>query len=179
MNGDHSLRVRSAIRHSIGNCQSAISNQQCSFGEVRVHVNPSDDVLRKLLSDAATIAMVGASSDPEKPSHGIMRKLQHAGYRVIPVNPKETEVLGERAYGSLEEVPDAVDIVDVFRRSEDTPPLADAAVKVGAKALWLQQGISNEQAATRAEANGLLVVMNACIGVTHTLLKIPKKTTTA
>jgi uncharacterized protein len=141
--------------------------------------NPPDDVLRKLLNEAETIAMVGASSDPEKPSHGIMQKLQHAGYRVIPVNPKETEVLGERAYGSLEEVPNPVDIVDVFRRSEDTPPLADSAVTIGAKALWLQTGISNEEAARRARAHGLLVVMDTCIGVTHTLLKVPRKTTTA
>ena len=141
--------------------------------------NPSDDVLRKLLSEAETIAIVGASSDPDKPSHGIMLKLQHAGYRVIPINPKETEVLGERAYGSLEEVPDPVDIVDVFRRPEDTPPLADGAATIGAKALWLQQGISNEEAARRAEAHGLLAVMDTCIGVTHALLKIPRKTTTA
>jgi len=141
-----------------------------------MHSNPPDDVLRQLLSEAETIAMVGASSDPDKASHGIMLKLQHAGYRVIPVNPKETEVLGERAYGSLEEVPNPVDIVDVFRRSEDTPPLADAAVTIGAKALWLQTGISNEEAARRAQAHGLLVVMDTCIGVTHTLLRIPTKT---
>jgi len=141
-----------------------------------MHTNPSDEQLRQLLVDADIIAMVGASSDPEKPSHGIMRKLQQVGYRVIPVNPRETEVLGEQAYGALEEIPDPVDIVDVFRRPEDTPPIADQAVRVGAKAIWLQVGISNDETAARAEAGGLLAVMDTCIAVTHTLLRIPKKT---
>ena len=130
------------------------------------HSNPTDQELTELLADAPIIAMVGASSNPEKDSHGIMRKLQSAGYRVIPVNPKETEVLGERAYASLVDIPDRVDIVDVFRRAEDTPPIADAAVKIGAKALWLQSGISNEETAARAKAGGLMVVMDTCIGVT-------------
>ena len=140
-----------------------------------MHTNPSDDEMRQLLIGAGTIAMVGASSDTEKSSHAIMRKLQQVGYRVIPVNPHETEVLGEKAYGSLEEIPDPVDIVDVFRRSEDTLPIADQAVRIGAKALWLQDGISNEDAASRAKAGGLLVVMDACIAVMHTLLRVPKK----
>ena len=140
-----------------------------------MHENPSDDELRQLLIGATTIAMVGASNDPEKASHGIMKKLQHVGYRVIPVNPKETEVLGERAYASLDEVPGPIDIVDVFRRSEDTPAIADQAVKAGAKALWLQSGISNEEAAARAKAGGLTVVMNACIGATHAVLQVPRK----
>jgi predicted CoA-binding protein len=141
-----------------------------------MHTNPSDEQLRQLLVDADIIAMVGASSDPEKPSHGIMRKLQQVGYRVIPVNPRETEVLGEKAYAALEEIPDPVDIVDVFRKPEDTPPIADQAVRVGAKAIWLQVGISNDETAARAEAGGLLAVMDTCIAVTHTLLRIPKKT---
>jgi predicted CoA-binding protein len=140
-----------------------------------MHQNPPDDVLRQLLIDAKTIAMVGASSDPEKSSNGIMRKLQQVGYRVIPVNPRETEVLGERAYRSLTDVPVAIDIVDVFRRSEDTPPIADDAVTIGAKALWLQQGISNEDTAARAEAGGLLVIMDACLATMHTLLRVPVK----
>jgi predicted CoA-binding protein len=88
------------------------------------HANPSDQVLTQLLTDATTIAMVGASSNPDKESHGIMRKLQSVGYRVIPVNPRETEILGERSYPSLIDVPERVDIVDVFRRAEDTPSIA-------------------------------------------------------
>src|SRR5947199_5682996 len=131
------------------------------------HANPSDQQLKQLLTDATTIAIVGASANPDKASYGIMQKLQHAGYRVIPVNPRETEVLGERAYPSLVDVPERIDIVDVFRRAEDTPSIADDAVTIGAKALWLQTGISNEDAAARAEAGGLTVVMNACIGATH------------
>src|SRR6476620_145513 len=133
------------------------------------HANPSDQELKQLLTEATVIAMVGASSNPEKASHGIMRKLQSAGYRVIPVNPRETEILGERSYASLLDVPERVDIVDVFRRAEDTPSIADDAVKIGAKALWLQTGISSEDAATRAKSGRLTVVMDACIGATQSL----------
>jgi predicted CoA-binding protein len=139
------------------------------------HSNPSDQELKQLLMDATTIAMVGASSNPSKDSHGIMQKLQRSGYRVIPVNPKEDEVLGEKAYAALADVPVPIDIVDVFRRSEDTPSIADEAVAIGAKALWLQTGISNEDAASRAKAGGLIVVMDQCIGATHSLLRIPAK----
>src|SRR4051812_40962201 len=140
------------------------------------HANPSDQQLKQLLADATTIAVVGASSNPDKASYGIMRKLQSVGYRVIPVNPRETEILGERAYPSLLDVPERIDIVDVFRRAEDTPGIADEAVTIGAKALWLQTGIVNEDAAARAKAGGLIVVMDACIGATHSLLRVPKKT---
>jgi uncharacterized protein len=140
------------------------------------HSNPSDQELQQLLERATVIAMVGASANPDKPSHGIMHQLQNAGYRVIPVNPRETEVLGERSYASLVDVPERIDIVDVFRRAEDTPPIADEAVTIGAKALWLQSGIANEDAAARARAGGLTVVMNACIGATHARLHIAPKT---
>src|SRR5919206_1131733 len=116
------------------------------------HTNPSDQDLRRLLNDATTIAVVGASSNPDKASYGIMQRLQKAGYRVIPVNPNETDVLGERSYPSLLDVPERVDIVDVFRRAEDTPSIADDAVTIGAKALWLQTGIANEEAAAKAGA---------------------------
>ena len=139
------------------------------------HTNPSDAELTALLTQATTIAMIGASSNPDKASYGIMQKLQSVGYTVIPINPRETDVLGERAYPSIADVPGHIDVVDVFRRAEDTPPIADEAVKAGAKALWLQTGIVSEEAAARAEAGGLMVVMNQCIGVTHALLRIPKK----
>ena len=140
------------------------------------HANPSEQELRQLLTDATVIAMVGASSDPDKASNGIMCKLQHAGYRVIPVNPTETEILGERSYPSLLDVPERIDIVDVFRRAEDTPAIADEAVTIGAKALWLQTGIVSEEAAARARKGGLIVVMDACIGASHSLLRVPRKT---
>lgn len=139
------------------------------------HVNPTDEELRTLLTSSQTIAMVGASSDPEKPSHRIMEQLLAAGYHVIPVNPAEKEVWGQKAYGSLQDIREQVDIVDVFRRAEDTPPIADQAVAMGAKALWLQLGIANEEAAERAKAGGLIVVMDKCIGRTHRELKIPPK----
>jgi predicted CoA-binding protein len=140
------------------------------------HQNPSDQEMRQLLTDATTIAIVGASSNPEKASYGIMQKLQRAGYRVIPVNPRETEILGERSYPSLIDVPERIDIVDVFRRAEDTPAIADDAVRIGAKALWLQSDIVSEDAAARAKAGGLIVVMDACIGATHSLLRVAPKT---
>jgi len=139
------------------------------------HRNPSDQDLKRLLSAASTIAVVGASSNPERPSNNIMRKLKSVGYRVIPVNPNETEVLDERAYPSLLDIHEPIDIVDVFRRPEYTPAIADDAVKVGAKALWLQSGVSNEDAAARATTGGLLVVMNACIGVMHAMLQVGKR----
>jgi predicted CoA-binding protein len=143
------------------------------------HANPSDPELKQLLTDATTIAIVGASSNPDKESYGIMQKLQRSGYRVIPVNPRETEVLGERSYPSLVDVPERIDIVDVFRRAEDTPGIADQAVTIGAKALWLQTGIVSEDAAARAKAGGLTVVMDRCIGATVSLLKIVPKTKAA
>ena len=139
------------------------------------HQNPSDQELKQLLTDATTIAMVGASSNPEKASHGIMQKLQRAGYRVVPVNPRETEILGEPSYPSLLDVPERIDIVDVFRRAEDAPGIADEAVTIGARALWLQSGITSEDAAARAAKGGLIVVMDTCIGATHSLLGVPKK----
>jgi predicted CoA-binding protein len=139
------------------------------------HQNPSDEALRELLTSVNTIAMVGASSDPGRPSHGIFQKLLRVGYRVIPVNPNEQEVLGQKAYASLSEVPGPVDLVNVFRRPEHTPPLADEAAAIGAKALWLQSGIANEETATRARAKGLSVVMDSCIGVMHSLLGVPPR----
>lgn len=140
-----------------------------------MHENPSDDDLRSLLVEAKTIAMVGASSNPDRTSHAIMKQLLDAGYHVIPVNPKETEILGQKAYAALADIPEKVEIVDVFRKSEDTPGIADEAIAIGAKALWLQLGVSSEDAATRAKAGGLTVVMDKCIGATHRHLHIAKK----
>jgi len=142
-----------------------------------MHTNPSDAELKQLLVNASTIAVVGASSKPDRSSYGIMQKLQSVGYRVIPVNPNETEVLGERAYASLSDIPVPVDIVDVFRRSEYTPPIADEAVRIGAKALWLEMGVENEDAARRAKAGGLTVVMDSCLGTMHAVLRVPRKRT--
>ncbi|MGE0403644.1 MAG: CoA-binding protein [Kofleriaceae bacterium] len=140
-----------------------------------MHANPTDDELRAILVETKTIAMVGASSNAERASHGIMKQLLAAGYHVIPVNPKETEILGQKAYASLADIPEKVDVVDVFRKSEDTPAIADEAIAIGAKVLWLQLGVTNEDAAARAKAAGLQVVMDACIGATHRRLHVAKK----
>ena len=139
------------------------------------HSNPTNAELYALLSSSRTLAIVGASSNPDRPSNGIMRKLQSEGYRTIPVNPNETKVLGETAYPSLLAVPLPVDIVVVFRRPEYTPAVADEAVAIKARALWMQSGIENEEAASRAKAGGLVVVMNACIATVHVVLRVPAK----
>ena len=128
---------------------------------------PSDRELRSILGDAETIAVIGLSSNPERPSHDVAEFLQSSGYRVVPVNPNETEVLGERAYTSLLDVPEdiRIDIVDVFRRAERTPEIAEQAVDRGAKVLWLQEGIVNDDARRIGEHGGLTVVMGVCIKV--------------
>lgn len=133
---------------------------------------PSDDELRRLLEAARTIAVVGASSKADRPSFGVFRRLKTAGYRVVPVNPFEREVQGEQSFATLADVPYAIDIVDVFRRAEETPAVADAAVAVRAKVLWLQLGIVNEDAAERARRAGLSVVMDTCIAVVVSRLGI-------
>lgn len=128
-------------------------------------VNPEDRELRLLLGDAHTVAVVGLSSRPDRPSHDVAAYLQRHGYRIVPVNPNETEVLGERVYGSLLEIPKdiSVDVVNVFRRSEETPAVARDAVAIGAKVLWLQEGIVNEKAYRIASDAGLDVIMGVCI----------------
>jgi predicted CoA-binding protein len=138
------------------------------------HQNPPDEELRRLLTDARTIAVVGASSSPDRPSHGIFGRLLAAGYRVLPVNPNESVVQGQKAYASLRDIHEPVDIVDVFRRPEHTPAIADDALAIGAKCLWLQSGIWNEEAAARAGAGGLVVVMDECIGVAYSRLRVPR-----
>ena len=139
------------------------------------YVNATSQSLTKILTDARTIAVVGASSNPDRPSYQIARRLLDVGYRMIPVNPKETEVHGQRAFGSLDAIREPVDIVVVFRRSAETPAIADQAVALHAKLLWLQPGVSNEDAAERAETAGLTVVMDKCIMAMHIALQIPRK----
>ena len=121
----------------------------------------------ELLQEAKTIAVVGLSNKRMRPSYGVSEYMKRQGYRIIPVNPTETEVFGERAYASLDEVPEPVDIVNVFRRSEFVPPVVDAAIRIGAKAVWLQEGIINEAAADKARAAGLEVIQDRCILKEH------------
>lgn len=130
-----------------------------------------DDIsLRRLLTESRTIAVVGLSPDPARPSHGVARYLQRQGYRIIPVNPYCSVVLGERCYASLMDIPETVDIVDVFRRPEYVPAIAEQAIASGARALWLQLGVVHTEAAQRAQAAGLTVVMDRCLLVEHARL---------
>ena len=130
------------------------------------------DELRTIYAETKTIAVVGASGDASKPSHTVPRYLQRQGYRIIPVNPKGGEILDERVHERLTDVEEPVDVVEVFRPSDETPDVARDAVKVGAKVLWLQEGISSEEAERIASEGGLKVVMDRCMGQTHYQLKL-------
>ena len=128
--------------------------------------------LRQILVATRTIAVVGLSDKPDRPSHSIPAYLQKQGYRIIPVNPKLTEALGEKAYPGLRDVPVSVDVVQIFRRAEDVPPIVEDAIGIGAKVVWMQPGIVNEAAAACAESAGLTVVMDTCMGATHQNLRL-------
>jgi len=120
-----------------------------------------------LLRSSRVIAVVGLSGKKFRPSYGVAEYMQREGYRIIPVNPNETEVLGEKAYARLEDVPERIDIVDIFRRSEFVMPLVESAIRVGAKAVWMQEGVEDEEAAKKAREAGLFVVMDRCILKEH------------
>ena len=122
----------------------------------------SSETIKRILDECRTIAVVGLSSKSTRPSHDVAGYMQSAGYRIIPVNPNETEVLGERCYASLKDVPDQIDLVDVFRRSEEAGTVVDEAIAIGARAVWLQEGVIDHEAAQRALVAGLLVVMDRC-----------------
>jgi predicted CoA-binding protein len=128
-----------------------------------------DEEAVELLRRAKTIAVVGCSTNPEKPSHRVPLYLQQQGYRIVPVNPaaKGQQLLGETVYGSLNEVPIPIDVVDIFRPPKDVPPIVEEAIAVGAKAIWMQEGIVNNGAAERAKAAGLQVVMDKCMMKVH------------
>jgi uncharacterized protein len=130
--------------------------------------NQSPVIIDEILRKCRMIAVVGLSSNPVRPSYRVAAYMKSQGYRVIPVNPNETNVLGETAYPSLAAVPGTIDLVNIFRKSEDVLPIVEAAITHGAKAIWMQEGISNEQAAVRAQASGLLVVMDRCWLKEHT-----------
>lgn len=124
---------------------------------------PADDRVRELLKKARTIAVVGLSSNPDRPSHGVAAFLQSKGYRVIPINPKEDAILEEKSYPDLESLNEQVDIVEVFRRSEHTPEIVKSAVNSGAPVVWLQEGVHSEEAAEIGLKNGLMVIMDRCM----------------
>ena len=138
--------------------------------------NPSQETIKSLLEQARNIAVVGLSDNPERTSHMVSAAMQARNYRIIPVNPNAEggTILGERCYASLKDIPEPVDIVNVFRRSEHTVPVAEEAAAIGAKVLWLQQGIYNEEAARIAQEAGMTVIMDRCIKVEDSLLR-PKR----
>ena len=125
------------------------------------------DTIEKILRESKTIAVVGLSANPARPSHGVARYLQAQGYRIIPVNPLVEEVLGEKCYPDLASVPEAVDVVDIFRRPEHVPAIVEEAIAKGARAVWMQEGIVHQEAAARAREAGLMVVMDRCMLKEH------------
>jgi len=132
----------------------------------------TDEFLKETLGRVRTIAVVGASANWNRPSYFVMKYLQAKGYRIVPVNPKEagTAILGEKVYSALEEIPVPIDMVDIFRNSEEAGPITDAAIKLGAKVVWMQIGVRNDAAAERAGAAGLTVVMNRCPKIEYSRL---------
>jgi uncharacterized protein len=124
---------------------------------------PEDASITKLLASAKTIAVVGLSGKSHRASFGVTQTLQSSGYRIFPVNPNEAEVLGEKCYARLEDIPEKIDIVDIFRRPEFVPEIVDAAIRIGARAIWMQEGVEDEPSAARARRAGLFVVMDLCI----------------
>ncbi len=140
------------------------------MGQAAEFENPDPDELRRIYADAETIAVVGASADPDKASHSVPEYLQSMGYRIVPVNPRGGEVLGEKVYGSLGEVDVAVDVVEVFRPPREVPAIAREAAAIGADVLWMQPGIVSEDGAAVGKDLGLTVVMDICMRATHLLL---------
>jgi uncharacterized protein len=128
---------------------------------------PQSDPIADLLRSSRNIAVVGLSDNPMRPSHGVSAYMQSHGYRIIPVNPQADEVLGEKSYSSLLDVPEPIDIVDIFRRSEFVPEIVDQAIQLKARAIWMQEGVVHEAAAEKARKAGLLVIMDSCILKEH------------
>ena len=127
----------------------------------------SIETIKRILSESKTIAVVGLSAKWNRPSHFAAKYMKDHGYKIIPVNPAYEEVLGEKCYKSLLDIPEPVDIVDIFRRSEDVPPIVEDAIKIGAKVVWMQLTVVNEEAADKAREAGLEVVMNRCVKIEH------------
>jgi predicted CoA-binding protein len=125
----------------------------------------------EILNSSRVVAVVGLSSKPERLSYKVASYLKQQGYRIIPVNPTEKEILGEPCYPDLASVPEPIDVVDIFRRSEEVPPIVEEAIKIGAKAVWMQEGVVNKEAAARARKSGLMVVMDKCMRKEHQKLK--------
>ena len=125
----------------------------------------------KILNSSRVVAVVGLSPKPDRPSYGVASYLKGKGYKIIPVNPRAEEILGVPSYPDLSSIPEPVDVVDIFRRSEEVPAIVEEAIEIGAKAVWMQEGVINDEAATRAEEAGLRVVMDRCMLKEHQKLQ--------
>lgn len=134
------------------------------------YANPSDEKIKQILQRYKKVAVVGLSPEPSRPSHNVARYLQGRGFKIIPVNPNAKEILGEKAYPDLSSLPEKVEIVDIFRRPEYVAPIVDEAIKVGAKVVWMQEGVVNHPAAIKASQNGITVVMNRCMAKESSVL---------
>jgi predicted CoA-binding protein len=143
------------------------SSDGVDAGSSRAPASVAGDPASEILKSSRVIAVVGLSSRRHRPSYGVAEYLQSAGYRIIPVNPAETEILGEKCYARLEDIPEHVDIVDVFRRSEFVPEIVESAIRIAARGVWMQEGVIHVEAAERARKAGLFVIMNACILKEH------------
>jgi uncharacterized protein len=144
-----------------------MENSVEGLGSDGYHSFVAGDPVTQILRNSRTIAVVGLSSRRHRPSYGVSEYLQSAGYRIVPVNPRETEVLGQKSYARLEDIPDRVDIVNVFRRAEFVPDIVNSAVRIGARAVWMQEGVIHHEAAETARQAGLFVIMDSCILKEH------------
>lgn len=138
-------------------------------------MNDFEQAVREMLESTNTIASVGVSSNPVKESYGVVSYLKGQGYKIYPVNPTADEIMGLKAYPSLSDIPEQVDVVQIFRKPEDVPPVVDEALKIGAKVVWMQEGIVNEEAGQKAQDAGLFVVMDTCMRAAHQWLRIGPK----
>jgi predicted CoA-binding protein len=143
------------------------ASEQAAPGSRFAPAATAGDPASEILKSSHTIAVVGLSNRGHRPSYGVAAYLQSVGYRIIPVNPSETEILGEKCYARLEDISERVDIVDIFRRSEFVPEIVESAIRIGARGVWMQEGVIHAEAAERARSAGLVVVMNACILKEH------------
>jgi uncharacterized protein len=134
---------------------------QTFLANAYINMNKTEEI-RHIIEHHKVIAVVGLSANPMRPSHGVAQYMQRQGYKIIPVNPMETEVLGEKCFAKLSDIPEKVDLVNIFRRSEEAGKIVDEAIEIGAKSVWLQEGVIDEEAAKRAEDIGLIVVMDKC-----------------
>ena len=156
-------KIEERLRQPLG--EAALPDREAPASAVEWE--ETDRIAEQILRDSKTIAVVGLSPNPERESHEVARYLQSQGYRIIPVNPQASEILGERSYADLADVPDQVDVVDIFRRPEHVPAIVETAIAKGIPAIWMQQGVINEEAAERARSAGLRVIMDRCTQVEH------------